>query len=186
MKISPEKLAKAEQILRDHPGVSHGYERKFDFNVWITLSVHGTQDIDSEVKRLASAAGAEVAMSLPAIKVFKLRAMFGANGDNSEEDIKGKAPSTRVQLSDKDKAVINEIQQDLALTAEPFDVMASRLGIETDDFLNISRSLEQRGIIRRYGAAVNHTKAGYKANAMACWWCHRQGRHGRAQARFSA
>ncbi|MDO8568022.1 MAG: AsnC family transcriptional regulator [Dehalococcoidales bacterium] len=169
MKISPEKLERAEEIIREHPGVSHGYERGHDFNVWITLSIHGRQDIEAEVKKLASAVGAQPAMSLPVVKVFKLRAFFGADSETPEPDAKGAAPSDRVELSAGDKAVINEIQQDLALVNEPFNAMASRLGMETGEFLENCRSLLQRGIIRRYGAAVNHTKAGYKANAMACW-----------------
>jgi len=37
------------------------------------------------------------------------------------------------------------------------------------DFLTHVTDLLQRGIMRRYGAAVNHRRAGFKANALTCW-----------------
>jgi DNA-binding Lrp family transcriptional regulator len=41
--------------------------------------------------------------------------------------------------------------------------------MSVSSLLSDCRSLLKRGIIRRYGAAINHYNAGYKANAMACW-----------------
>ncbi len=41
--------------------------------------------------------------------------------------------------------------------------------MNVDDFLAHCQSLLRRGIIRRFGASINHTNAGYKANAMAGW-----------------
>ncbi len=41
--------------------------------------------------------------------------------------------------------------------------------MDEDYFLAQCQSLKQRGIMRRFGAAVNHRKAGFKANAMTCW-----------------
>ncbi len=31
------------------------------------------------------------------------------------------------------------------------------------------RLLHESGVIRRYGASINHRKAGFEANAMVCW-----------------
>ena len=47
--------------------------------------------------------------------------------------------------------------------------MAASLSMDVEQFLAQCRSLQQRGIIRRFGAAINHNRVGFKANAMTCW-----------------
>jgi DNA-binding Lrp family transcriptional regulator len=47
--------------------------------------------------------------------------------------------------------------------------MSAQLGMDVDDLLVQCQLLKQRGIIRRFGAAINHRQAGFQANAMTCW-----------------
>jgi DNA-binding Lrp family transcriptional regulator len=47
--------------------------------------------------------------------------------------------------------------------------MSTKLGIDVKDLLVQCQLLKQRGVIRRFGAAINHRQAGFKANAMTCW-----------------
>jgi DNA-binding Lrp family transcriptional regulator len=51
----------------------------------------------------------------------------------------------------------------------PFSGYTAELDMDLEDFLTRCQSLLDRGIMRRFGAAINHTKAGFKANAMTCW-----------------
>ena len=60
-------------------------------------------------------------------------------------------------------------QQDLSLIPEPFLAMAGRADMNAEQFLARCRSLQQRGIMRRFGASINHNRVGFKANAMTCW-----------------
>ncbi len=127
MKVAGDHLPRAEEIIREHPGVSHGYERDHDFNIWITLSVSPEIDIDTEVQKLAASVGAQTAISLPALKVFKLRTYFGAdNGDNPDEsnDVETGILSPRAELSPQDRLIINELQQDLPLMPVAFTPLA--------------------------------------------------------------
>ncbi|MDP2930878.1 MAG: AsnC family transcriptional regulator [Chloroflexota bacterium] len=172
MKVPTERLETARQVIVEHPGVSHGYERDHEFNVWITLAVPRGVDIDAEMAKLASATGAEVIFGLPAVKVFKLRTYFGADGEAPSSANNGSEtalPSREAELSRLDKLVINGLQQDLPLAPEPFAPLAAQLGMDVVDFLAQCRSLLARGIMRRFGAAINHHGAGYKANAMTGW-----------------
>ncbi len=172
MKVSSEHLEMTRKVINEHPGVSHGYERDHDFNVWITLALPQEADIKAELVRLASDTGAEAVFDLPAVKVFKLRAYFGADGENLEEATGGvgrDALCQRAALSRVDRSIINGLQHDLPLVPAPFNSLAACLNMDVADFLAQCRSLLQRGIIRRFGAAINHRKAGYQANAMACW-----------------
>lgn len=132
-----------------------------------------TADMETELERLTSPINAEAVFALPAIKLFKLGAYFDMGGDGQRTASTGaqsdNIPSQKAELSLTDRLVINEIQQDLPLVPAPFTAVAERLGMSVEEFLAHCQSLLQRGIMRRFSVSVNHRKAGFKANAMACW-----------------
>lgn len=173
MRMAESRLGIAEKVIGEHPGVSHAYERDHHFNFWFTLAIPPGVDMESELEQLTGSIGAEAVFALPAIKLFKLRAYFDMDGDGQAATGTGAQPGEvlprEVELSPTDRAVINELQQDLPLIPRPFTAMATRLGINVADLLAQCQSLKQRGIIRRFGAAINHRQAGFKANAMTCW-----------------
>ena len=173
MRVETTGIDMAEQLIIKHPGVSHGYERDHYFNLWFTLATHAGADVESELEQLTGSIKAEAVFTLPSVKVFKIGAYFTFDRDGQAKvgtiAQPGKALSQEVKLSRFDRLVINELQQDLPLTHTPFSAMAARLGADEDYFLARCQSLKQRGIIRRFSAAVNHRKAGFNANAMTCW-----------------
>ncbi|MFC1943230.1 Lrp/AsnC family transcriptional regulator [Chloroflexota bacterium] len=173
MRVADSQLDRAERLIGEHPGVSHGYERNHHFNLWFTLAIPPGADIESELEQLTSPIEAEAVFALPAIKLFKLRAYFDMDGDgqiaSGTAAQPGKVLPQEVKISETDRVVINELQQDLPLVPMPFTAMSARLGIDVEDLLVQCQLLKQRGIIRRFGAAINHRQAGFKANAMTCW-----------------
>jgi len=173
VRVPESKLDKAEQVIIEHPGVSHGYQRDHYFNIWFTLAIPNTADIEIEIKKLTNSIEAEAIFTLPAKKVFKIGAYFDVDGDNQPtESTPVQSSNTlyqKVELSQRDKSIINALQQNLPPTPTPFTDISAQLSIEVEDFLAQCRSLQQRGIMRRFGASVNHRLAGFKANAMACW-----------------
>ena len=172
MRVAGANMDKAGQFIMEHPGISHGYERNHHFNLWLTLAVPGTVDMETELKQLADLLNAEAVFSLPAIKVFKLRTYFNIDDDNqptADSDIPDSVISQKVRLSPIDRRVINELQQDLPLVSRPFAVMSTHSGIDETNFLSLCQSLLSRGIMRRFGAAINHRGAGFAANSMTCW-----------------
>ncbi len=173
MKVSVERLDEAEQIVSIHPMVSHCYERDHDFNIWFTLAMPVAEDIDSELHKLGSKAKTEEILNLPAIRTFKIGAYFNL-GRNYASMPNAVTPDDRFsnidsELSPTDRAVINELQQDLPLNEKPFDLISARLSMDIDKFLSCCQALLQRGIMRRFSASINHSKLGFTANAMACW-----------------
>ena len=72
-------------------------------------------------------------------------------------------------VDELDKKIIGLIQGDLPLHPRPFAVMAERIGITEDEFVERVESLKKRGIIRRFGATLYHQEAGFSANAMVAW-----------------
>lgn len=89
-------------------------------------------------------------------------------------------------VDELDKKIIGLIQGDLPLDPRPFAVMAERIGITEDEFVERVRSLKKRGIIRRFGATLYHQEAGFSANAMVAWLVRddRIDEVGRAMAEF--
>ncbi len=171
MRVAKTELDRAAQLIREHPGVSHGYKRDHHFNLWFTLAIPSKATVETELERFASPVEAETVFALPAIKLFKLRACF-AVGSQAEESTAAKVGGVRprkVELSLADRMVINELQQDLPLVSAPFTTMAAKLGMDEENFLAQCQSLLQRGIMRRFGAMINHRRVGFKANAMTCW-----------------
>jgi len=171
MKVTEGNLEKAEQVIAGHPGVSHGYEREHQFNIWFTLALPTTSDIETELQKLTQATGAEIVFSLPAVKVFKIGAYFDMdeNGQTAPATHRKGVLTSQVELSSADRLIINELQQDLDMVTAPFSAMAERVGMDTEQFLAGCRSLKKRGIIRRFSASINHRNAGFTANAMSCW-----------------
>jgi DNA-binding Lrp family transcriptional regulator len=171
MKLSDAKLENAERIIAAHPGVSHGYERENLFNVWFTLALAPDRHVEMELNELSQATDAEMSISLPAVKLYKIGAYFDMDEDGkTSSSIPPRSRSNGlIELSSIDRSIINELQQDLPLINEPFDAMAQAVGLETGQFLARCRELQERGAIRRFSASINHRKAGFNANAMACW-----------------
>lgn len=173
MRVAESQLDGAEQLIVKHPGVSHGYERDHYFNLWFTLAIPAGVDIESELEQLTSPIGAEATLALPAVKVFKIGAYFDMAGDGQVTAgavaQRSRILPQQVKLSPTDRLVINELQQDLPLVPAPFTAMAARLSMDVEHFLARCQSLLRRGIMRRFGASINHIRAGFKANAMACW-----------------
>jgi len=168
-KVSEENLEMAAEAIRTHPGVSHGYTRDHELNVWITLSTSSAATMRGELRRLKEEMGAEKVAELPVVTLYKIG--FYLNLDDSGQPLPNisKMSYRKASLSPSQRAVLNELQQDLPLVDRPFDIMSNKLSISTAGFLYHCRSLIKRGIVRRFGAAINHRRAGYKANAMTCW-----------------
>jgi len=60
-----------------------------------------------------------------------------------------------------DKKILNSIQKEFPVAAEPFKVIAERVGITEDEVLERISKLKQEGIIRRIGAVFDSRKMGF-------------------------
>jgi DNA-binding Lrp family transcriptional regulator len=71
---------------------------------------------------------------------------------------------------DLERRIIHHLQGDLPLTARPYAVLASKVGISEEEVLERIKLLKEQGTLRRFGATLRHQLAGYKANAMVGWY----------------
>lgn len=176
MKLPPERLEAAAEIINEHPGVSHNYRRNHEYNLWFTVAVPPEGDVAATVDRLHELAGAEVTRLLPTLVLFKIGVELDMTGEQSltrtrpPQYYEGKRlEGLKHALTPRDIAVIRELQVDLPIEAEPFTPMAERAGLSLDDFFAYARAMIEKGQLRRFAAILNHRRAGYRANAMGVW-----------------
>jgi DNA-binding Lrp family transcriptional regulator len=173
MKVPNSRLDETARIMATHPMVSHCYLRDHDFNLWFTMAFPTEDNMDDKVLKLDKILKAEATVNLPAVKMFKIGAFFGLGTAKNHTAKKGHISASpagkRLNLSPTDRRVINELQQDLHLTSQPFDFMSSNLSMTVDELLSTCETLMELRIMRRYSASVNHHSIGFAANAMTCW-----------------
>ncbi len=179
MALEGSKLGKGAKVVNRHPGVSHNYGREGSYyNLWFTLAVAPDENLEETVGGMAEEANALSCRIMPTIRFFKIGVNFdmveekGAahnfspDGYGSEKAAGWNVP---VPLTQEDISAIRELQEDLPTVSRPFDEMAQRLGMTTDDLFEAARDFERRSIMRRYSAVLHHRKAGFRANGMGVW-----------------
>lgn len=171
MRVPEGKVEYAAEIINAHHGVGHDYQRDHYYNIWFTLAIRSDSELNQTLREFEERIRPEKMLQLRAVRLFKIRLFFDLenNGGHFEDAGRTEASSSPVILTDIERAVINEVQQQLPLTPRPFDGMSENLDMEVRDFLSVCRSLLGRGIMRRFGASIEHQNAGFTANAMVCW-----------------
>jgi DNA-binding Lrp family transcriptional regulator len=180
MAYDPDKLHQGALQINRHPGVSHNYAREGSYyNLWFTVAVPPDHDLEATVGRMTRETGALTARIMPTIRFFKIGvnfdmvrqkgSSFNYNPDGTGDAGLAKDWNKPVPLTETDKSIIRELQEDLLLTSRPFDDMASRLGITTAGLFARAVEFQERKIMRRYSAVLHHRRSGFKANAMIVW-----------------
>lgn len=170
-KIPEENIDRAAEIINTHPGVSHNYLRNHEFNIWFTIAV--TPDsilgLEKTVEILKHKTGAEDAIMLPTLKMFKISVKMDTTGKKAKKEKVKKAVHKELSFTGKHIAVIKELQKDISITSEPFKESIKRLGLSYDEFFSLARELKESGVMRRFATILNHRNAGFAANAMSVW-----------------
>ncbi|MDD2619791.1 MAG: AsnC family transcriptional regulator [Syntrophomonadaceae bacterium] len=74
-----------------------------------------------------------------------------------------------MQYDDIDQEILKLVQGDLALESRPYLKLARKIRISEEEIAERIRMMQNRGLIRRFGAVLRHQKAGYTVNAMTAW-----------------
>src|SRR5688500_14731756 len=72
-------------------------------------------------------------------------------------------------VTELDKMVIRELQEDLPIEPRPFNALAERISLSEDGLFEAMQSLVERGFMRRMAAILYHRRAGFRANGMGVW-----------------
>jgi DNA-binding Lrp family transcriptional regulator len=88
-------------------------------------------------------------------------------------------------LENLDKKIIAAMQEEFPLVAQPYKVIAERLGITEAELLNRLNSYRQSGALRKMGTVLRHRQVGFAANALCVWQVPEEQLH-RAGAKLAA
>ena len=175
-----DKLHQGALFINRHPGVSHNYAREGSYyNLWFTLAVPPDGDLETTIKWMSEETNAINYRIMPTIRFFKIGVNFDMVKEKSSahnynpDGIGERTPAPdwnqAVPVTDAEKDAIRALQEDLPLTARPFDSISQRLGISNDALFGIARDLQTRKVMRRFSAVLHHRKSGFRANAMVVW-----------------
>ena len=170
-----DRLFDAAKVINGHPGVSHNYRRTHNFNMWFTLAVEpdARMSIEDTLDVLARETGAISMRILPTLMLYKINVQLDMTGDTgTTARAEPMAPPQRgdgFAPSDEDREAILILQEDLPRVREPFDAWAEAAGWDVDRLLTKAQEMQDRTLMRRFAAVLNHRRAGFGANGMAVW-----------------
>jgi DNA-binding Lrp family transcriptional regulator len=74
--VPEDKISQFAEVVNRYPGVTHNYRRDNTVNIWFTFIAPTMDEINANLKQIASETGVTEILNLPATKVFKIRAEF--------------------------------------------------------------------------------------------------------------
>ena len=157
-----------------HSGVTHCYERGGHPNLWFTMTAPAA-NLAAELDRIASAVAPRELLSLPALRVFKIAAVFDNTDSSSDADRRersipaGGGEKAIPLLSERERSVVRRLQGSIPLTRDPLADAAVEIGYAHEELLELLNAWEQCGILRRIGLIVRHHRLGFMANSMCVW-----------------
>jgi len=169
MDLPPEKLDAAGAEAARHPGVSHAYGRTGELNLWFTLAVspQSRLGVDRTVKLLGGRCGAKRALSLPAVRTYKLHVRFAPGAGGLPEP--PARPSAGTEPSADQRLAIRALQEELPARPEPFTPLAEAVGLDSDSLLVHAADFLAAGWMRRYAALLDHRSLGMRGNVLVAW-----------------
>ena len=177
MRVDPARITEAARIINEHPGVTHNYERNHQYNLWFTIAVPPTSDLEAVVQRIHELAGAEVTRVMYTLRLFKIGVNLDMTGQRPPDAIA--APEYREQDRDPRARLHGRRSRTRRSSAScrrtcrsrprPFKALAERIGLDEDGLFEVMHSLVERGFMRRMAAILYHRRAGFRANGMGVW-----------------
>jgi len=173
MEIENDRLEPVALIINKHPGVSHNYERKHQFNLWFTLAVPPGSDLKTELDKFSKLDGIKKVRMLPTLQLFKIGVKLDMV-ETKKHDVKPSETKKEIKkvnfvATEEDKEFIRQLQKDFEIVDRPFLNAANELGITEEEIFEKLRHYEKIGVMRRFAAILRHREAGFTANGMIVW-----------------
>ena len=154
MAFDPKALHKGALEINKHPGVSHNYAREGSYyNLWFTLAVPPDHDLETTVQVMAQKTKAINVRIMPTIRFFKIGVNFdmvkqkGSSFNYSPDGYDKEAAQSWNQaqtVTEEEKEIIREMQEDLPLVSRPFDPIADKLGMTTAQLFQQAADFQER------------------------------------------
>ncbi|MCE5249843.1 Lrp/AsnC family transcriptional regulator [bacterium] len=146
--------------------ITHIYLRDHVLNVWFTITARDSGIRDNIIAWTKRLPGVVRILNLPAVTVYKVSAVFGEKNAASPVS----KPDRDCPPPDEEhRELIRFLQKKFPVAEKPFELAAQALGTSESWVLETVNSWIDDGVIRRFGARLDHQRAGYSANGLAAW-----------------
>jgi DNA-binding Lrp family transcriptional regulator len=168
-RVDPECADEAAAYISRFSEVTHNYQRAHEYNIWFTLIARSEARIEEILSLVNAGKGVLGLQNLPARKMFKIKVDFSVSGREKRHGDLRPAQGEPLELQERDKLLIKAVQQGIPIEKTPFDKVASSIGEEQAWVIEKLGEWIEKGVIRRFGAALRHHGAGFVHNAMVVW-----------------
>ncbi|RKY64941.1 MAG: hypothetical protein DRQ08_00090 [Candidatus Latescibacterota bacterium] len=164
--VGGDRLEEVGSRMAGYSQVTHCYQRDgSEYNLWV-VAVERKGHLDGLLRELADLEGVRRALVLKCERTYKLATTFGREG------VLG--PTTeKVQTSENTGGPpplrLLRSLSDIPLARRPFLEVAEGLGMSEDEVISRIEKLVNSGLVRRFGAVLDHTKVGFSENALVLW-----------------
>ena len=165
-RVENDRIDALAGAMRDINEITHSYLRDHDVNVWFTISALNREIMDTISGWVNRFPGVSRILNLPAVKVYKINAVFGAS---ETAQLVQKYNVEIHYLNEMEKSNVILLQDVFPIVGEPFKFIAKQKKADESLIIDTINSWLGNGIIRRFGARINHRRAGYTENTMAVW-----------------
>jgi DNA-binding Lrp family transcriptional regulator len=159
-------------MVSDDPFSGHVVIRSTDaetpgsvYRLWTTLKVPQRFSMTRHCDFLARETGAEAYRVMPAKRLFTLGVGHvrrkGMEPGSRSEELGAVLDTNIVELSDAEWRILEPLKREFAIdeiVEDPWRARASEAGVTFDEFLRVSRSLAERGVIGRFSTFLEHVK----------------------------
>lgn len=165
--VSSERVAELAASMLAIQEITHNYLREHELNLWFTITARSEKKVTDICKWAEKFPGVKRTLNLPVITVYKINAVFLV--DNNTALHNGTLTDTPRELNESEQNIVMELQRKFPLVERPFQVIADAAGTKESELIEkINRWLTD-GTMRRFGARLNHKRAGYIVNILAAW-----------------
>lgn len=167
--VDPREIENVARQINEYREVTHNYGRSHSYNLWFTLIAPGEARVNEIIEEVRKLEGVRDIRNLPAERLYKIRVDLKLSGHRKKESSPMKKERRPVELSREERRLVEIIQEGIPVVKEPYEALAKDLGAESAWLIEKLRQWKEEGIIRRFGAAIRHRKAGFDRNAMVVW-----------------
>jgi len=168
----PQELSLLDALWQ-HPGVIYGCEREHEFNIWFFIAAPEDHDLEVHVRCLEKIVGAKRALFLPVRKVLKgtdpLTSLDAGMSSVLEASREKRKQASFGVLTPEEIGMIRQLQRPFPLTDEPYQRIASELGITEVQALERMRSLVHKKCLKWIGSFLKPASEFHGTSTLVVW-----------------
>lgn len=84
-KVPENKIEDVAECINEYYEVTHNYIREDEYNMWFTIITHSEERLNNIIKEIKEKTSLNDVISLPSVKLFKVKVALNFQGDDSND-----------------------------------------------------------------------------------------------------